>query len=82
MCTHLSLLLELSSTRFALLLLALALLQKRLGDENIIMSRHAPIIPKKSCQNGPMNTKRVYIPRRELQLSAAFSTGDELDDVN
>ena len=46
------------------------------------MSRHAPIIPKKSCQNGPMNTKRVYIPRRELQLSAAFSTGDELDDVN
>lgn len=81
MCTHLSLLLELSSTRFALLLLALALLQKRLGDEDIIMSWHAPIIPKKSCQNGLVNTN-VYIPRRELQLGAAFSTGDELDDVN
>ena len=25
---------------------------------------------------------RVYIPRRELQRGAAFSTGDELDDVN
>jgi len=24
----------------------------------------------------------VYIPRRELQRGAAFSTGDELDDVN
>jgi hypothetical protein len=81
MCTHLSLLLELSSTRFALLLLALALLQKRLGDENIIMGWYAPIIPKKSCQNGLVNTN-VYIPRRELQLGAAFSTGDELDDVN
>ena len=26
--------------------------------------------------------ERVYIPRRELQRGAAFSTGDELDDVN
>jgi hypothetical protein len=45
------------------------------------MGWHAPIIPKKSCQNGLVNTN-VYIPRRELQLGAAFSTGDELDDVN
>ena len=76
--TDLLFLLKLGGAGLSLLLLALALLQKRLGDEDIIMSWHAPIIPKKSCQNGLVNTN-VYIPRRELQLGAAFSTGDELD---
>lgn len=81
---YLLLLLKLSRTLLTLLLLALALLQKGLGHEDLIFGRHAPAIPKSGCVSivCPQES-RIDTPSSELQLKRGIlGLENRLDDID